>query len=348
MMRIWKYLVVVALMGSCQSKAPSVKPSDPPRTFSVGDKHIVKSVDFSPDGKVLITGGENKKIKLINRETGEVVWTSPEQPDAVLATAISADGKYFASTCGDNEKNSAQVVVFSMTTKTELWGRKGLTNDVQLVRFTANGKILGVANHFNITLFETETGKQIKFFSGHMPDVVAPYGHVDAVTQICFMKDSMKFVSVGWDKNVKIWDVGVGHEVRTFPEAERINACILNPDETKIITGSSDAIHVWNPGSNRADTIVAYSGEITAMCPVRDGRYFVTGDDKGTLALWDMATYAKLNEIKKAHVLGVWCLNTAPDGKYFVSSGGNGDVTIWDVDYFMNYHTPQDSTKIKT
>ncbi len=336
-------LLAAVIVFSCRSKSDTAKLPDLPKIFSVGDGRIVKTVDFSPDGKTLIAGGENKKIKLINRETGEIIWTSPEQPDAVLAAAIAPNGKVFVTTCGDNEKNTGQVVVCAMDSKTERWSRKGLLNDVQLAKFSRNGANLIVANYYNITLFEAETGKQLKFFSGHAPDVAAPYGHVDAVTEICFTKDSSKFISVGWDKNVKVWDVTAGHETKTFPESERINACILNPDESKIITGSSDALHVWNRTTDRIDTIVAYNGEITSMCAVQN--YFVTGDEAGTIAIWDVNRYTKINEIRKAHLLGVWCLNPSPDGKYFVSSGGDGKVTVWNVDYLLTFQSVADSTK---
>jgi WD40 repeat protein len=331
-MRNFLFLMAFILL-SCQPKSSTVKLPYPPKTFPVGDGRIVNSVNFSSDGKFLIAGGENKKIKLIDRETGEVTWTSPDQPDAVLAVAISPDGKYFVATCGDNEKNSAQVVVYNMDTKSERWSKKGLTNDVQLAKFSADGRTLIVANHFNITLFETASGIPIKLFSGHTPDIVAPYGHVDAVKLIYFTKDSSQFISVGWDKNVKIWDIPIGHEIKTFPEAERINAFVVTPDEKKIITGSLDAIHVWNRTTDRVDTIMAYRGEITSMCAVANGRYFVTGDASGNLCLWDAGSYKQINTIKKAHSRGVWSLNPAPDDSHFVSSGGDGKITVWDVRY---------------
>lgn len=349
MRTFYLFLVMIYLgMYACSPDTSKTKISEPPRTYSVGDKKSTNSVSVSPDGKWILAGGENKKIKLLNAATGEIVWTSPDLPDAVLSVAISPDGKYFAATCGDNTQNTAQVVVYEMGSKAEKWGKKGQTNNIQLVKFTADGKNVIVANHFSIAIYETETGKQLHYFSGHAPDVVAPYGHVDAVTAICFTKDPSQFVSVGWDKNVKVWDLKVGHDIKNFPEADAINACILAPDGNRIVTAGAGNMHVWNKATDRADTVVSYDDEVKTMIAVAGDQYFVTGDVAGNIVLWSMKDYTKLNEIMKTHQLGVWSVDVFPDGKYFVSSGGDGNITIWNVEYVLQYRQANDSTGTKT
>lgn len=343
------FMVMVYLsIYACTTDTSKTKISEPPQSFSIGDKKSINSVSVSPDGKWILAGGENKKIKLLNAANGEVVWTSPDQPDAVLSVAISPDGKYFAATCGDNTQNTAQIVVYDMGSKAEKWGKKGQTNNIQLVKFTTDGKSVVVANHFSIAIYETETGKQLHYFSGHAADVVAPYGHVDAVTAICFTKDPSQFVSVGWDKNVKVWDLKVGHEIKNFPEADAINACLLVPDGNKIITAGAGDMHVWNKATDRADSIVSYDEEVKCMISVNKDQYFMTGDVTGTIVLWRMKDYYRVTEIRKAHQLGVWSMDVYPNGKYVVTSGGDGTITIWNVDFFLNYHTTSDSTKMKS
>lgn len=338
---------ICVMAASCTSDVSKTAKSEPPKTYSVGDKKSINAVNVSTDGKWILAGGENKRIKLLNAENGEVVWTSAEQPDAVLSVAISPDQKYFAVSCGDNTQNTAHVVVHDMQTKAEVWGKKGQTNNIQLVKFAPDGKSVIVANHFSIAVYETETGKQLYYFSGHAADVVAPYGHVDAVTAICFTKDPSQFVSVGWDKNVKVWDMKAGHEIKNFPEADAINTCLLTPDGNKIVTAGAGGMHVWNKATDRADTIVSYDEEIKTMIAVDHDQYFVTGDVTGTLVLWRMSDYSKVAEIKKAHQLGVWSLDVFPDGKHFVSSGGDGSVVVWSVEYLLQYKQASDSTNAK-
>lgn len=332
-------------MNSCTSDASKKTKSDPPKTYAVGDKKSINSVSVSPDGEWILAGGENKKIKLLRSDNGETAWVSEDQPDAVLSVAISPDGKYFAATCGDNTQNTAQVVVYDMQTKAELWGKKGQTNNIQLVKFTADGKNLMVANHFSIAVYEALTGKQIQFFSGHAPDVVAPYGHVDAVTALSFTQDSTQFISVGWDKNVKIWDIKAGHEIKNFPEADAINACLLMPDGNRIITAGAGDIHVWNKSTDRAEKTISYDQEIKCMAAVDNNQYFATGDVGGNLAVWQMNDFSKAAELRKAHQLGVWSMDVFPGGKSIVTSGGDGSLTVWSLEYLLQNKPTNDSTR---
>ena len=333
--------------SACSSNGTKTKTYEAPKKYVIGDQKSVNAVQVSSDGKWILAGGENKKIKLLDAATGEVIWSSEEQPDAILSVAISPDLKYFAATCGDNTQHTAQVVVYNMETKTEVWGKKGQADNIQLAKFAADGKSIFVANHFSIAVYETATGRQLYYFSGHAADVAAPYGHVDAVTAIAFSKDPSQFVSVGWDKNVKVWDLKAGHEIKNFPEADAINACLLTPDDKMIVTAGAGGVHVWNRSTDRTDTIVAYEDEIKTMAALDNDRYFVTGDVKGNIALWRMNDYSELTSIPRAHGLGVWGLDVFPDGKHFVTSGGGGAITVWNVDYLLNYRAAADSTQPK-
>lgn len=326
--------LAACLYCSCGQKTEVKIRQEPPKTWEMGDKKLIKSAAFSPDGKYIITGGQNKKIKIMDASTGELIWESAEQPDAVLSVAVSSDGKYFSATCGDNTQNTAQVVLYDMATKAEVWGKKGLTNDVQWVRFSPDGKTVAAANYFSVTFYESTTGKQMYFFSGHPMEVAAPYGHVGAVTDIAFSTaDPNKFVTVGWDRNVKIWDLTEGHEIKTFPEADPINACFLFAGDRKILTAGTGSIHVWNRETNLTDTIIGYEGDIQAMCDIRNKEYFITGDETGKIVIWKTADYSAVREWPHAHQLGVWSLNASSDGKNFVSAGGDGRITVWNFDY---------------
>lgn len=309
-----------------------------PVSMDLGDGKSVNTVAFSPDGKTLITGGENKRIKLVDLETRKVVWTSEEQPDAVLSVSISPDGRFFAATCGDNTQQTAQVVLYDMGTKKEMWGRKNLVNNVQLVRFSPDGNKVYVANHYHITVHETTTGKQLYYFSGHPADVAAPSGHVDAVTDFAFTGDPDKFVTVGWDKNVKVWDLKAGREIKNFPEADAINACFLEDGDNLIVTAGAGGLHVWNRTTARIERSVAHKSEIKGLAIA--GKYFVTIDETMAVSIWDQTDLKLLNSIADAHDLGIWGISSSPDGKWIATTGGAGVVKLWSIAYLLNPPVP--------
>jgi WD40 repeat protein len=68
----------------------------------LGHTDIVNSIAISPDGKTLISGSNDKTIKLWNLGTGDLIGTLSEHTNSVNVVAISSDGQRFASGSSDN------------------------------------------------------------------------------------------------------------------------------------------------------------------------------------------------------------------------------------------------------
>src|SRR5262249_12101852 len=73
----------------------------PARATLHGHVGQVWFASWSPDGKRLLTGGDDKNLRLWSAGVG--VWRAPLQPTppAVFGTAYSPDGKTLATACGD-------------------------------------------------------------------------------------------------------------------------------------------------------------------------------------------------------------------------------------------------------
>jgi len=67
-----------------------------------GHSSIVLSVSFSPDGKTLATGSEDKTVKLWDVASGREVQTLQGHSNWVLSVSFSPDGKTLATGSGDN------------------------------------------------------------------------------------------------------------------------------------------------------------------------------------------------------------------------------------------------------
>ncbi|QZZ21611.1 hypothetical protein J5X98_03885 [Leptothermofonsia sichuanensis E412] len=73
----------------------SLQNSEPPRTL-MGHRQRVQAIAFSPNGKLLISSGADKQVKLWRIETAEEIGKLKEQPSEVTAVAFSPNGKAFA------------------------------------------------------------------------------------------------------------------------------------------------------------------------------------------------------------------------------------------------------------
>src|SRR5262249_386980 len=118
-----------------------VKDVKNPKKISAAEvKQTVNSLSFSPDGKILASGGAGGSIQLWNASTGESDGP-PLNQVTVDSIAFSPDGKLLASACSDD--------VIRFWSAQDLDARKPLkdlptgdTGGVTSVAFRSDGKVV--------------------------------------------------------------------------------------------------------------------------------------------------------------------------------------------------------------
>ena len=102
-----------------------------------GHYSFVNSVNFSPDGKTLVSGSADNTIKLWNVETGQEIRTLKGHDELVRSVNFSPDGKTLVS--GSDDKT---IKLWNVETGQEIRTLKGHDNWVNSVNFSPDGKTL--------------------------------------------------------------------------------------------------------------------------------------------------------------------------------------------------------------
>ena len=211
-------------------------------TLSSGARKVLETGDdqpdvvFSPDGKLLATGGYAMGVKLWDAETGQLIQTLNCRPDrSGLRPVFSPDGRITA--VGDRNSNT---ILFDVAS-----GKRLLVlpkRETQELAFHPSGKTLAVAYaDGSIRLWETATG-----------DLIAEHENVaDEIYTLDWSPDGELLASAGLMGDVCIWDKDL-QLLHSLPAPEWVISVKFSPDGTRLVTAggsqsdrSQRGVTVW-------------------------------------------------------------------------------------------------------
>lgn len=207
------------------------------------------SVAFSPDGRLLASGGRDNTVRLWDVLTGDMVLSSVAHEDWITSLAFSPNGQILAT--GSRDNSIRLLDVYSGALLRVVGHHRG---DVTDLEFTPDGEILASAARDGfIELHNIETGEKlavIENYGGPVWDIeFSPNGSVLAsasedgviwlwglwgaegawlkqlkghngpVTRLAYSQDGARLLSGGLDGTLRLWDLS-GPE--TAPARESI------------------------------------------------------------------------------------------------------------------------------
>lgn len=207
------------------------------------------SMDVTPDGKTLITGGNDKKVKFwnftVHQEpvpgTNTQVTTLKlaqtqilEVTDEVLCVRVSGDAKYLAVSLLNN---NVQVVFFD-------------TLKLFLTLYGHKLPVLSVDISFdNKLLITSSADKNIKIWGLDFGDChKSIFGHQDSIMAVRFLPESHNFFSAGKDGMVKYWDGDKFQCIQKLPAHQsEVWALAVGRDGSFVVSSSHDhSTRIWS------------------------------------------------------------------------------------------------------
>jgi hypothetical protein len=261
------------LVGALQQAVSEVRERNRLETHS----RSVWSVSFSPDGKTLASGSEDKTIKLWDVTTGKEIHTLQGHSSSVWSVSFSPDGKTLAS--GSDDKT---IKLWDVTTGKEIHTLQGHSSSVWSVSFSPDGKTLASGSEDKtIKLWDITTGKAIHTLQGHS----------SVVSSVSFSPDGKTLASGSWDKTIKLWDVTTGKAIHTLQgHSSSVWSVSFSPDGKTLASGSWDkTIKLWDITTGKEiHTLQGHSSSVWSVSFSPDGKTLASGSDDQTVILWNV------------------------------------------------------------
>jgi len=277
-----------------------------------GHNEIVRSAAISPDGKRVVSSGDDATIRIWDAETGtQLVKRQGQEGDAYCVT-YSPDGRSIASGGRDGK-----VRIWDAATGEPVRVLSGHGGTIQVVVFTPDGKEIVVGgDDGSIRRWDAATGLELK--------TVREDG--TSVRSLAFGTDGRWIISD--NSGVKIWDASTGAEIKTL---EGVGTASFSPDGKYIAGLGRNTIKVWNASTGeQVASLGGRSGEIREFTFTGDSRYVVFGGWPCAISVWDLSTRSDVR-ILLGHESPIHSIVSARDGKRLVSGSRDGTIKVWDL-----------------
>jgi WD40 repeat protein len=311
---VWQTVASFASGGATQAAV-----SEPHR----GHEDKVTSVAFSPDGSRIVSGSDDRTLRLWDVRTGAGIGAPLRgHEDKVTSVAFSPDGRRIVSGSWDTTLRLWDART-GASVGTPLQGHEAV---IWSVAFSPDGsRIVSGSDDRTLRLWNARTGASVgvplqdlqgrtwsvafspdgsRIVSGSASNILqiwdartgasvgAPLrGHEGEVTSVAFSPDGSRIVSGSWDKTLRLWDARTGASIGAplRGHEDKVTSVAFSPDGSRIVSSSADmTLRLWDAhsGASVGAPLRGHEGEVTSVAFSPDGSHIVSGSWDKTLRLW--------------------------------------------------------------
>ena len=296
-------------------------------------KSTTYAIAITPDGQVMVSGGNDRIITLRHLGTGRILRTLTKHTDSIYALCLSNDGQILASSGRDEMLHVWNLQAVSNYNSISPTGRSigdGLTysftghsDSINCIAISPNGKILlSGSEDSTIHLWNLETGKFLACLEEHEAGVKA----------IALTPDGKMLVSASADHTIKLWQLPkIKTPTHTLTgHSDWVKCLAITPDSKILASGSQDkTIKLWDLATGELkSTLVGHWGEVNRIVVSPDGQTLISCSRDETIQLWHLSTGKHLHTLS-GHQGAVATVAISPDGHPLVSSSWDHTIRVW-------------------
>ena len=302
------------------------------------DGGLIYSVAFSPDGKLLASGGLDSIIRLWDVSSYELVTSLTAHTDQIYSVSFSPDGRLLASGSIDGTFKLWDVSSYELVTS--IAAHKG---GLYPAVFSPDGKLLasGGLDDYLIKLWDVSSGELVSTFSGHS----------GTIASAVFSPDGRLLASGSSDGTVKLWDISRGEPIATlmhYEPASGFFSVSFSPDSKRLASGvkSLYPIKLWDVATGKSIATLSGSAPVSfssngrllaSRSLVQKDRIILRGSifestrvwGGNRVKLWDASSGKLVANLPQ--VAGTVSMSFSPDGNLLAEGARGGTIVLWDV-----------------
>ncbi|KAJ3557035.1 hypothetical protein NM688_g1690 [Phlebia brevispora] len=333
-----------------------------------GHNSAIPSIQFSPDGRYIVSGSGDTTIKIWDAESGILLNTMEGHGGWVHSVVFNPNmnTKQIASVSNDRtlriwdlssgaelRKIQLEVRYNSVAYSPDLDSEQillGSDSGPPCLRDASDGTLLAtlvnepqtpqtshtssspaIAFSPDGSLLATTFANQVILWNARNHELITSLaGHGSKVTSVAFAQDDKRIISGGNDGTLRIWraDSGICLEV-LGGHNDRISCVAVSA--MLIASGASDGIRLWDASSYTLTRVLNYPN-IRSLSFSPDGDRLLSSSRGKTLCLWDTSSnQAQGKTASSGHKRAVTCVIFSGDGALIATGSLDDTVAIWET-----------------
>ena len=299
----------------------------------------IRAAAFSPSGQQIASGGRDGTVKLWDVKTAAAL--APPYGDRSEANSRAVNGLAF-------NRDGSQIVTASNDGVVRLWNLQTHQSDVlpnydppglapplpaslagdpravKSVAFSANrDRIVSGANDGAVRVWDAHSLQPIATMRADYP-----------VWSVAFDPDGRHVAtgSGGYDNSVQVWSI----ETRTAGEPMvghngfSVHSVSFSRDGQRVVVGSHDGTtRVWDIGTRQVTELRGGQNAVLSVAYSSTDRWIVTGDNGGTMRLFNGDNYERVGVPMEGHHDWVTTVSFNGDDSRILSGSLDGNLRLW-------------------